>query len=123
MRAPRGRREQLLREFANSGISARRFAQLTGVSPITVYSWVKRNGLADLLSQKIGPVSFMEAVLDCSSKMRAGAEAPLLLYLCGGARAEVASIETEPILAHLILELSQIKSRPLKHAKPHRQPA
>ena len=63
-----------------------------------------------------GPVSFMEAVLDCSPKMGAGAKAPLVVYLCGGSRAEVASIQAVPILARLILELSHIKSGPLKHA-------
>jgi hypothetical protein len=35
VRVSRKRREQLLREFATSGISARRFAQLAGVNPVT----------------------------------------------------------------------------------------
>ena len=38
VRVPRERREQLLREFANSGILARRFDQLAGVNPVTFYS-------------------------------------------------------------------------------------
>jgi hypothetical protein len=38
VRVPRERREQLLREFANRGTSARRFAQLPGVNPVTFYS-------------------------------------------------------------------------------------
>ena len=42
VRVPRERREQLLREFATSGISARRFAQLAGVNPVTFYSWVQK---------------------------------------------------------------------------------
>ena len=42
VRVSRERREQLLREFATSGISARRFAQLAGVNPVTFYSWVQK---------------------------------------------------------------------------------
>jgi hypothetical protein len=41
VRVPRERLEQLLREFATSGILARRFAQLAGVNPVTFYSWVQ----------------------------------------------------------------------------------
>ena len=117
VRVPRERREQLLREFANSGISARRFAQLAGVNPVTFYSWVQKDRARKPSVVNDGrPASFMEAVLDCSPKMGAGAEAPLVVYLCGGARAEVGSIQGVPMLAQLILELSHIKSGPLKHA-------
>ena len=117
VRVPRERREQLLREFANSGISARRFAQLAGVNPVTFYSWVQKERARKPSVVDGGvPVSFMEAVLDCSPKMGTAAEAPLVVYLCGGARAEVGSIQGVPMLAQLILELSHIKSGPLKHA-------
>ena len=79
VRVPRERREQLLREFANSGISARRFAQLAGVNPVTFYSWVQKERARKPSVVDGGrPVSFMEAVLDCSPKMGAGAEAPLV---------------------------------------------
>ena len=117
VRVPRERREQLLREFAKSGISARRFAQIAGVNPVTFYSWVQKERARNpSAADGGGPVSFMEAVLDCSPKMGAGAQAPLVVYLCGGARAEVGSIQGVPMLAQLILELSHIKSGPLKHA-------
>jgi hypothetical protein len=38
VRVSRERRAQLLGEFATTGISARRFAQLAGVNPVTFYS-------------------------------------------------------------------------------------
>ena len=68
MRVPRARREQLLREFATSGISARRFAQLAGVNPFTFYSWVQKQralGTETPVRCAESPVSFMEAVLGC----------------------------------------------------------
>jgi hypothetical protein len=42
VRVPRERREQLQREFANSDISAIRFAQLSGVNPVSFYFWVQK---------------------------------------------------------------------------------
>ena len=117
VRVSRERREQLLREFANSGISVRRFAQLAGVNPVTFYSWVqKERARRPALVDDGSPVSFMEAVLDCSPKMGAGSEAPLVVYLCGGARAEVAGSQGIPLLAQLLLELSLSKSGPRTHA-------
>ena len=38
VRVLRERREQLLREFATSGISA----ELAGANPVTFYSWVQK---------------------------------------------------------------------------------
>jgi len=80
VRVPRERREQLLREFANSGISAVRFAQLAGFNPVAFYSWVqKERARKPSVLDGGGPVSLLEAVLDCSPKMGAGAEAPVFL--------------------------------------------
>jgi hypothetical protein len=39
VRVSRERRAQLLREFGTSGVSARRFAQLAGINPVTFYFW------------------------------------------------------------------------------------
>jgi hypothetical protein len=38
----RERREELLREVATSDVSARRFAQLAGVTPVTFYFWLQK---------------------------------------------------------------------------------
>ena len=69
------------------------------------------------------PVSFMEAVFDCPPKVRRGTEAPLMVYLCEGARAEVACSQGVPLLAQLLLELAHSKSGARTHAELHRQPA
>ena len=85
VRVSRERRDQLLREFASSGISARRFAQLAGVNPVTFYSWVQKErarGQGGALRSNAGSVSFMEAVFDCPPTVSAGADAPLVVHLC-----------------------------------------
>jgi transposase-like protein len=119
MRVPRARREQLLREFATSGISARRFAQLAGVNPFTFYSWVQKQralGTETPVRSAGNPVSFMEAVLGCPPAAQSCSEAPLVVHLCGGARAEVASRQGVPLLAQLLVELSLSKAGSLTHA-------
>jgi transposase-like protein len=119
VRVPRERREQLLREFATSGISARRFAQLAGVNPVTFYSWVQKqraSGTGAPVRSAGSPVSFMEAVFTCAPAVSSGSEAPLVVHLGGGARAEVASRQGVPLLAQLLVELSLSKSAPLSHA-------
>jgi transposase-like protein len=119
VRVPRERREQLLREFATSGISARRFAQLAGVNPVTFYSWVQKqraSGTGAPVRSAGRPVSFMEAVFTCAPAVSSGSEAPLVVHLGGGARAEVASRQGVPLLAQLLVELSLSKSAPFSHA-------
>ena len=119
VRVPRERREQLLREFATSGISARRFAQLVGVNPVTFYSWVQKqraSGTGASVRSAESPVSFMEAVFACAPAVQTGSEAPLVVHLGGGTRAEVVSRQGVPLLAQLLVELSLSKSSPLPHA-------
>ena len=119
VRVPRERREQLLRQFATSGISVRRFAQLAGVNPVTFYSWVQKDrahGRGTPVRTEKSRGSFMEAVFDCSPTVGAGAEAPLVVHLCGGARAEVASNQGVSLLAQLLLELTHTKSGLRPHA-------
>ena len=82
VRVPRARREQLLREFATSGISARRFAQLAGVNPVTFYSWLQKQraiGTETPVRSAGNPVSFMEAVLGCPPAVQSFSEAPLVV--------------------------------------------
>jgi transposase-like protein len=119
VRVSRERREQLLREFATSGISARRFAQLAGVNPVTFYSWVQKqraSGTGAPVRSAGSPVSFMEAVFASAPAVSSGSEAPLVVHLGGGARAEVASRQGVPLLAQLLVELSLSKASSLTHA-------
>ena len=119
VRVSRERREQLLREFATSSISARRFAQLAGVNPVTFYSWVQKqraSGTGAPVRSAGSPVSFMEAVFASAPAVSSGSDAPLVVHLGGGARAEVASRQGVPLLAQLLVELSLSKASSLTHA-------
>ena len=119
VRVSRERREQLLREFATSGISARRFAQLAGVNPVTFYSWVQKQralGSETPVRSTGSSLSFMEAVLGCPPAVQSSSEAPLVVHLGGGARAEVANRQGVPLLAQLLVELSLSKASSLTHA-------
>ena len=100
VRVSHERRDQLLREFGTIGISARRFARLAGVNPVTFYSWVQKQralGSETTVRNAGSPVSFMEAVLGCPPAVQSCSDAPLMLHLCGGARAEVASRQGVPL--------------------------
>jgi transposase-like protein len=119
VRVSRERREQLLREFAASGISARCFAQRAGVNPVTFYLWVQKmraSGTGAPVRRAESPVSFMEAVLAGAPAVPSGSEALLVVHLGEGARAEVTSRQGVPLLAQLLVELSLSKSGSLRHA-------
>ncbi len=80
VRVSRERRERLLREFATSGISARRLVQLPGVKPVTFYSWLQKQrvlGSGTPVRSGGSPVSFMEAVLGCPPAVQSFSDAPL----------------------------------------------
>jgi transposase-like protein len=119
VRVSRERREQLLGEFATSSISTRRFAQLAGVNPVTFSSWVQKqraSGTGAPVRSAGGPVSFMEADFASAPAVSSGSEAPLVVHLGGGARAEVASRQGVPLLAQLLVELSLSKAASLTNA-------
>jgi hypothetical protein len=119
VRVSRERREQPLRELATSGISVGRFAQLAGVNPVTFYCWVQKQraiGSETPVRSAGSPVSFMAAVLGCPPAVQSCSEAPLVVHLCGGARAEVASRQGVPLLAQLPVEPSLSKAGSLTHA-------
>lgn len=104
-----GRKARLLQEFAVSGLCAARFAKLAGVKPVTFYAWLRKQKAARTEvpgSQHQRPVPLVEAVFDLPSNLRGNSTAPLVVHLCGGSRAEVASAEGVRLLAQLVQDLS-----------------
>jgi hypothetical protein len=84
VRVSRERREQLLGEFATSGISARRFVQLPGAKPVTFYSWLQKQrplGSETPVRSAGSPVSFMEAVLGVHPAVQSCSDAPHVVHL------------------------------------------
>ena len=104
-----GRKARLLQEFAVSGLCAARFAKLAGVKPVTFYAWLRKQKAARTEVPGNGhqrPVPLVEAVFDLPSNLRSNPRAPLVVHLCGGSRAEVASAEGVRLLAQLVQDLS-----------------
>jgi Homeodomain-like domain len=117
VRTPAKRRRALLKEFAGSGLSARKFAALVGVRYSTFAHWVQRfreEGGEIAPVQPVGPVSpaevpvrWMEAIVED----RGGAVAPeprgLCVRLPGGAQMEIAAPGQVKLAVQLLRALAE----------------
>ena len=102
VRVPEERREALLDEFEQSGLSGVKFAQLAGVKYPTFALWVQKRRKARN-AQGVGDapaVAFAEAVVDRGSGVVLGG-AGLTIELPGGARLLVQS----PVQLQMAAEL------------------
>ena len=110
VRTPRVRREALVEEFAQSGVSAKKFAALLGVNYQTFASWVQawRKARGQRASVA-GPVRLWEAVVEGGgSADREPAGAPgLWIELPGGSRMSVASAVQLQMAAELVALIAQ----------------
>lgn len=93
---PPDRREQLLAEFEQSGLSGAKFAALVGLKYSTFAAWVLRRKRARGLAQPPSPpgmtsghVRWLEAVVQEAQGPRAAGGPVLVLQLPGGVRAEI----------------------------------
>ena len=107
---PRDRRETLLAEFDRSGLSAKRFAELSGIKYQTFAGWLycrrhkgqSPGGSAPNAAQK---VAWLEAVVregQCAS-----GSSGLVLHLPGGVRAEITSSQQISWAAALVRALEK----------------
>jgi hypothetical protein len=117
VRTPAKRRKALLKEFAGSGLSARKFAALVGVRYSTFAHWVQRfreEGGEIAPVQSVAPVSpaevpvrWMEAIVAGGTAMTAP-EAPVLcVRLPGGAQMEIAAAGQVKLAVHLLRALAE----------------
>jgi len=106
VRASAARRESLLAEFDQSGLSGPKFAALTGIKYQTFAGWVRRRRLrseaAGVPAKTVGPGRWLEAVVAETSP--AGA---LTLQLPGGTPTEVGNQRQAVLAAALIQALAQ----------------
>ena len=105
---PPERRESLLDEFERSGLSAARFAALTGLKYPTFAHWVqpRRRQRAPATappgaSDAPTSVRWLEAVVGAAS-----APTPLLLHLPGGCRLEITHAGQVPLAVALLRALT-----------------
>jgi lambda repressor-like predicted transcriptional regulator len=97
---PAVRREELLDEFERSGVSSRKFAELTGVKYQTFASWLqrRRKGAVYPAQAAVNP-RWLEAVVE---KATFPSGSGLTIRLPSGAQVEVNSIEQATLAAALL---------------------
>ena len=104
VRTPAVRREALLAEFARSGTSARKFAELVGVNYQTFATWVQKRRRGGG-GQPAGTVTLVEAVVeprgsDAGAPVAQSTEA-LWVQLAGGVRVQMSHPSQSGLVAAL----------------------
>jgi hypothetical protein len=105
---PKARQERLLDEFARSGLSGPKFAQLAGIKYQTFAAWVlrqRKRAAAAPPAKATEPVRWLEAVVEPAQS--APNQNALTLLLPGGARLELSEPKQLPLVAALLRTLEQ----------------
>jgi len=114
MRTSAERRESLLAEFDQSGLSAAKFAQLSGLKYQTFAGWVQKRRQRQPKSpaKATDPAKWLEAVVEQAQLPVAHGGAALVLQLPGGVQAELADSKQVPLAAALLRALESPCGRP-----------
>lgn len=107
MRTTAHRRESLLKEFDQSGVSGKKFAELTGIKYQTLATWLqKRRQQGQPLAKVADSAKWLEAVVEQARLPVAQNGAALVLQLPGGAQAEVTDLKQAALAAALVRALA-----------------
>ena len=98
VRTTRQRREELLLEFERSGLSAPRFAELTGVKYQTLAGWLhrRRQQQGEVAATKAPGVQWLETVVP-TADLPATSDSRLLVRLPSGATLELSNLTQAPL--------------------------
>ena len=108
MRVSVERRQSLLAEYEQSGLSAKRFAELAGIKYQTFANWLqKRRRLGSLPAQPADSIRWLEAVVEKAKTSGLPGTAALLVALPGGARLEIGDAHQAALAALLLRSLAQ----------------
>ena len=108
MRTSVARRESLLGEFEKSGLSAKKFAELSGIKYQTLATWLqKRRKQGKTPVKAANAVKWLEAVVEQAQSPGAAKAVTLMLHLPGGAWMELADTKQAPLAAALLRSLEQ----------------
>lgn len=108
MRTSAARRESLLAEFDQSGLSAVKFADLSGIKYQTFATWVQKRRRKTKVPDKVAdPARWLEAVVEQAQPPVTARSAALVLQLPGGTKAEVSDLKQASLAAALIRALAQ----------------
>jgi hypothetical protein len=113
MRTSAARRESLLNEFEKSGLSAKKFAELSGIKYQTLATWLqKRRKQGQTPVKAASTVKWLEAVVREAQGPATRTASVVMLRLPGGAQIELASLEQVPLAAALLRSLESPCGRP-----------
>jgi len=103
MRVSTERRQSLLAEYEQSGLSAKKFAQLAGIKYQTFANWLqKRRRLGSSPTKPADSVRLLEAMMEQAQPSLA-----LLVHLPGGARMEISHTNQAALAADLLQALAK----------------
>jgi hypothetical protein len=107
VKTPAARREQLLDEFEQSGLSGQKFAELLGLNYQTFATWAQKRRRAPpkVPTRTKDQVRWLEAVVEEAQKSGAPSSWALVLELPGGARVQMADVQQAPLAAALLRAL------------------
>ena len=110
IRVTRERRQSLIQEFEQSGLSAAQFAQVCGVKYQTLATWIRKAHRAKPTGRKPGnsptPLQWFETVVAPASTGSVTAHGLMVLFP-DGVRLEVRDLSHVPLAAALIRTLGQ----------------
>lgn len=115
VRTPAARREQLLDEFARSGMSGVKFAELVGLKYQTFATWVQLRHRQHRTAATTKPpvpaapkqLRWMEAVIEPAQTPAGPGAAALVVLLPGGVRMEMTDVQQVPLAVALVRALAQ----------------
>ena len=108
MRTSVARRESLLGEFDQSGLSAKKFAELSGVKYQTLATWLqKRRKQGTAPVKAVNTVKWLETVVEQARAGDGKNPLPLVLHLPGGVRAEITDAKQAALAAVLLRALEK----------------
>ena len=113
IKTPRERREALLNEFESSGLSGRKFAELTGINYQTFATWAQRRRrerkqspvAPKIPAKSVSQVRWLEAVVEQEKLPTGSGQSVLVVHLPCGARMEIADTAQATLAAVLLRSL------------------
>src|SRR6185312_5431892 len=101
------RREGLLVEFDKSGLSAKQFAELTGIKYQTLATWLQKRRRHKVSVKAADTVKWLEAVVEQAQPAATAASSPVIVLRWeGGARMEIGDVKQIAMAAALIRALA-----------------
>ena len=108
MRTSAARRESLLDEFEKSGLSAKKFAGLSGIKYQTFATWQqKRRKQGKTPVKAANAVNWLEAVMEQAQNPVPPLASSVILRLPGGTQIDLGDVQQIPMVAALVRALAQ----------------